>query len=173
SSLDALRMLEFVRKHSNVIGLCMGELGQITRILAPVVGTPLMYAPISAPILGQLEYRVLVNTYRFRELDPQTAIYGLIGNPVTQSIGHEFHNRYFQHLKQNAVYVKIPLHLQELEAFLTYAKRLPFQGLSVTMPFKEKIIPFLDEIDPVAKEIGAVNTLLFRAGKIWGYNTDA
>lgn len=176
SSLDALRMLEFVRQHKNVIGLCMGELGQITRILAPVVGTPIMYAPLTAQTQtapGQLEYDVLMSTYHFRELNEATAIYGLIGNPVVQSIGHEFHNRYFQETKHNAVYVKIPLHSHELGAFFDYARRLPFHGLSVTMPLKERILPFLDEIAPQAKEIGAVNTLLFKAGKIWGYNTDA
>lgn len=176
STLDACRMLEFVRAHSNVIGLCMGQLGEMTRILAPCFGTPIMYAPLTletqtAP--GQLPFHDLVSTYRFRKLNTSTALYGLIGDPVSHSIGHEFHNQFFDQKGINAVYVKMRVHSEELAAFLGAAKNLNFKGLSVTMPLKEKILPFLDQIDPVAQAIGAVNTVVFQKGKMIGYNTDA
>lgn len=170
STLDALRMLTFVQSHPNVIGVCMGSLGQITRILAPVFGTPIMYAStdnIPNP-LGQLPLQTLLDTYHFRTLNPKTSIFGLIGDPVDASIGHIFHNATLK----NAVYVKMAVKPSELGLFLNYAKNLNFRGLSVTMPLKEAVIPYLDVIDPEAEKMGAVNTLLFQDGKILGFNTD-
>ena len=175
STLDSLRMLEFLQKNPNLIGLCMGEYGAITRILAPIFGVPIMYAPLeedekNAP--GQLLASELCEIYHFRRLNRSTKIYGLIGDPVFRSIGHLFHNDYFRSHEKNAVYVKMVVKPEELPEFIERAKRLPFGGLSVTAPLKEAIIPLIDEVDPKAKFIGAVNTLAFRNGKIWGTNTD-
>jgi 3-dehydroquinate dehydratase / shikimate dehydrogenase len=175
STLDSLRMLEFLQHHPDVIGICMGELGTITRICAPIFGVPLTYAPLceedkTAP--GQLLVDYLCEVYHFRALSPETKIYGLIGNPVYRSISHLFHNDYFRTHNQNAVYVKMIIKPDELAQFFASIKNLPFAGLSVTAPLKEAIIPFIDEIDPKAKAIGAVNTLAFRKGKVYGYNTD-
>lgn len=169
STLDALRMLEFVSLHPKVIGICMGPLGQITRILAPVFGTPLMYASMDelSPV-GQVPLETLLNTYHFRNLHPQTPLFGLIGDPIDASIGHLFHNA----TMKEAVYVKMAVKPSELGSFLAYAKKLNFRGLSVTMPLKEAVIPYLDAIDPEAEKMGAVNTLLFQEGKIKGFNTD-
>jgi len=174
STLDALRMLELVKNHPGVIGLCMGSLGAITRILAPLVGTQLMYACIeeASNPLGQLSLHTLLNVYHFRDLNADTQLYGLIGDPVEQSIGHLFHNSAFRQAGQNAVYVKMALKASEVGDFLVYAKKLNFRGLSVTMPLKEIILPYLDEIDAEAEAIGAVNTITFEAGKIKGFNTD-
>ena len=65
------------------------------------------------------------------------------------------------------------LKASELPAFFAYAKKLPIRGLSVTAPLKEAVLPFIDVLDPEAQIIGAVNTLLFNNGKIYGWNTDA
>jgi 3-dehydroquinate dehydratase/shikimate dehydrogenase len=174
STLDALRMLEFVKNHPGVIGLCMGPLGAITRILAPVVGTPLMYACVddTPNPLGQLSVSTLEEVYHFRALNRATRLYGLIGDPVEASIGHRFHNDAFRKAGENAVYLKMAVRPSELKEFLVYAQKLDFKGLSVTMPLKEAILPYLDEIDPEAQAIGAVNTLVFEDGKIKGFNTD-
>jgi 3-dehydroquinate dehydratase/shikimate dehydrogenase len=172
STIDALRMLDFVQSHPGVIGLSMGELGEITRILAPVVGCPLMYAPeheedATAP--GQLTLKTLLETYHFRKLKRGTPIFGLIGDPVTHSVGYLFHNAHFQ---GNGVYVKMRIKSEELADFFFYARRLPFKGLSVTTPHKKKVIPFLDRLDPEAEAIGAVNTIVFHNGQLIGHNTD-
>mgnify|MGYP000031079876 CR=1 FL=1 len=111
STLDALRMLLFVQKHPEVIGLCMGPLGSITRILAPIFAVPLAYAPLapeekSAP--GQLLLSELQEIYHFTKLRKQTPIYGLIGNPISQSPGHLYHNKLFQG-GAKGVYVKMEL----------------------------------------------------------------
>ncbi len=174
STLDALRMLHFVQKEARqgkrIIGICMGEEGQITRILAPVVGSWIAYAGDTAP--GQLSLSELISTYHCRRLGPSTALYGLIGDPVIHSIGHLVHNAVFSACGLNAVYVKMPVKIEELPAFFELIKPLPFQGLSVTMPLKESVCAHLQQIDAYAQSIGAVNTLVRAKERFIGYNTD-
>jgi len=170
---DSLRMLCFVKDRPNVAGICMGELGQITRILGPVARNPFTFAalgPEAAP--GQLQAQELVETYHFHKLSPSTKIYGLIGNPIKQSPSHETHNAYFRDNDIDAVYVRMLLEKEELPLFFPLAKQLGICGLSVTIPFKEKVLPYIDEIEGDAKEIGAVNTIAFD-DKVYGSNTDA
>ncbi len=169
---DALRMLAFVKERQNVAGMCMGELGQITRILGPVVGCPFTFAALgqkAAP--GQLQAEELVTTYRFSSLSPKTKIYGLIGNPIAQSPSHKTHNAYFSKHGIDAVYVRMLLEEEELPLFFDLAKELKIQGLSVTIPFKEKLFDFIDVLEADAEEIGAVNTLTFE-DRLYGSNTD-
>jgi 3-dehydroquinate dehydratase / shikimate dehydrogenase len=175
STLDSLRMLEFLQRHPGIIGLCMGDLGSLTRICAPIFQVPLMYAPLAeedknAP--GQLLVDQLCEIYQFRTLNPETKIYGLIGDPVFRSIGHLFHNEAFRKNQKNGVYLKMVVKPDELAEFFALAKKLPFAGLSVTAPLKEAVLPFVDVLDPEAKAIGAVNTLTFKDGKVYGANTD-
>lgn len=171
SILDTFRLL-LMKRDPNLIAISLGDLGSISRILSPVIGNPWTYAPLSNPTLGQLPLSTLVKQYRLSSLSPRSALYGLIGNPVSQSISDLTHNAYFESRGIDAVYVKMALSPQELPLFLQYAKGLPFQGLSVTAPLKEVILPHLDEIDPEAQAIGAVNTLLRRQSQWIGYNTD-
>ncbi len=174
STTDSLRMLAFTQK-TGCIGLCMGSLGTPTRILAPVVGTPLMYAiskqeNSAAP--GQLTIDELISTYRFRSLNKQTKIYGLIGNPVAHSPSHKIHNHLLSRLGVNAVYIKMCVEENELTHFFSLLKELPFCGLSVTAPYKEALQPYISTVDEEAQKIGAVNTLV-QAQEGWaGFNTD-
>ena len=175
STLDSLRMLDFLQRHPGIIGLSMGDLGTLTRICGPIFKVPIIYAPLceedkNAP--GQLLVDQLCEIYQFRSLNPQTKIFGLIGDPVSRSIGHLFHNEAFRQAKKNGVYLKMVVKTDELSEFFVYAKKLPFAGLSVTAPLKEAVLPFVDVLDREAKKIGAVNTLAFKEGKIYGYNTD-
>jgi len=175
--LDAMRLVCWAKKsNGRLIAISMGSYGQISRILAPVMGCPITYAALedtlqSAP--GQLTAKNLIERYHYRSLNIHTAIYGLIGDPVDQSISDVTHNHLMMACGLNAVYVKLQVHYTELSAFLHYAKQLPFCGLSVTMPLKEHILPFLDEIASQAASIGAVNTLFFEEKKIYGSNTDS
>ncbi len=161
STLDALRMLNFVQGSKNIAGMCMGEKGEITRILGPVVGSALTFA---APekgketAFGQLTVDELQNIYHFSKLSPQTKIFGLIGDPVDKSVGHLFHNKAFA--GHDAVYVKMSLKPSEVVPFFKGIDTLPFYGLSVTMPLKEKVGP------------GTFNTLTKEGGKWQGSNTD-
>lgn len=159
----------------NLIAICMGEAGQISRILGPLIDCPMTYASIkegsvSAP--GQLSVKTLHERYHYKQLNTSTSLFGLIGSPVTTSLSDISHNTILRQHRLDAVYVKMPLELAELKEFLEQVKKLSFKGLSITMPLKEVVMPFLDDIDPIAKEIGAVNTVVFKEGRTKGYNTD-
>ncbi len=104
------------------------------------------------------------------------SIYGIIGNPLTHSLSPLMHNAAFKALQVNAVYKLFPLtDEQELKLFMEDLKEEgnPIFGLNVTVPFKEAVMPFVDTIDPFAKKVGAVNTLLISKERaIMGFNTD-
>ena len=90
--------------------------------------------------------------------------YGLIG----EKLGHSFSREIHEKLRGYAYELK-ELRPEEVGAFLTARE---FRGINVTIPYKETVIPYLDEIDEAAREIGAVNTVVNRGGKLYGYNTD-
>ncbi|MBI2742435.1 MAG: shikimate dehydrogenase [Chlamydiales bacterium] len=175
SSLDALRMSVFITKQEeNLTGISMGRLGEFTRITAPVAGSLFNYTflDVKSAFEGQLSLATLHQTYRYTTLSPSTALFGLIGDPVDQSISHLTHNKRLREIGADGVYIKISLKTNELPEFLTLARQLPFKGLSVTMPHKEAILPLLDELSEEARAIQAVNTLIFKNGRIRGENTD-
>lgn len=177
SSIDTFRLLHWTKNSpKKIIAVAMGPSGQATRILGPIFGSYLTYACLNeqqqtAP--GQLTAQELKEKYGYHALKPSTAIYGLIGDPVSRSIGDTTHNAIIQENHLDAVYIKIPVTPQELPEFINMAKKLPFKGLSVTMPLKEHLLPYLDHIDPAALTIGAANTILFKNGQTYGYNTDS
>ncbi len=172
STTDALRMLIFCKNKPHVAGMCMGPFGQITRILGPIIQNPLTFAALgkeAAP--GQLQAEELIYTYNYRSLTRQTRIYGLIGNPIEQSPSHKTHNAYFKENGLDAIYIKMLLQEEELPVFFQLIKKFPIDGLSVTIPFKEKLFDFIDVMDETAGEVGAVNTLTID-NLIYGANTD-
>lgn len=176
SCIDALRLICWAKKSDNkLIAISIGPLGQISRILSKVRECPITYATLEEEqesALGQLSAKILIEQYHYTALNPHTSVYGLIGDPVDLSISKETHNSLIKACGFNAVYIKMQVTPMELSDFLKYARQLPFHGISVTMPLKEHVLSFLDEIDPQASDIGAVNTLLFEKGKIIGFNTD-
>jgi shikimate dehydrogenase len=99
-----------------------------------------------------------------------TRIYGLLGRPVAHSLSPAMHNAAFREEGINAVYAAFPV--ADLAQAVAGLKGLQISGVSVTIPFKEEIMPLLDEIDPQAEKIGAVNTVVNREGRLTGYNTD-
>lgn len=99
-------------------------------------------------------------------------IYGLIGYPLSHSLSPLMHNAAFAHLKINAQYKLFPLKEKEIGPFLKSVKRNNIFGLNVTVPYKEKVIPFLDSISYEARLIGAVNTVKVSGTKLLGLNTD-
>jgi shikimate dehydrogenase len=105
-----------------------------------------------------------------RLFDGAAEVYGIMGWPVSHSLSPAIHNRAFRELGLNKVYVPFPV--QDVGAALDGLRAAGVRGLSVTIPHKQAVIPFLDSIDPVAEKIGAVNTLLIEDGVIHGSNTD-
>ena len=97
--------------------------------------------------------------------------YGLIGKSLSHSFSKKYFAEKFAHLGlTDSEYINIEI--EAIEEFVEKVKELQPKGLNVTVPYKELIIPYLDELDEVAKEIGAVNTVVFKNGKLKGYNTD-
>jgi shikimate dehydrogenase len=103
-------------------------------------------------------------------IDGQTRLYGIIGNPVRHTLGPLIHNRAFKRIGLNAVYIAFEVDC--LEAAVNGIRGLGIRGVSITIPYKTTIIPYLDEIDKTAGEIKAANTLVNEGGRLIGYNTD-
>ena len=104
-------------------------------------------------------------------IDQHTALYGVIGNPVRHSLSPILHNAAFSATSLNAVY--LAFETGDIEECIKGIRALGIKGASITIPFKTTVMPFLDEIDPLAKRIGAVNTIVNDSGRLKGYNTDA
>jgi shikimate dehydrogenase len=105
-----------------------------------------------------------------RRIDGRTTVYGILGRPVAHSLSPAMHNAAFGELGLNAVYVAFPV--AELKQAVAGLQGLAIAGVSVTIPFKEGIIPLLHEVDPHAARMGAVNTVVNREGRLCGSNTD-
>ena len=102
----------------------------------------------------------------------KTSVCAIIGDPVEHSLSPVIHNAAFKKLGLNLVYVAFTVTSPELKTAILGAKSLGLRGLNVTMPHKNAVMKYLDEVDSAAKPIGAVNTILNNQGKLIGYNTD-
>ncbi len=167
-------------ENKQLIPIAMGEAGKWTRILGLAHGAFLTYASIDTgkeTAGGQLTAKELVETYRVKELDENTLVYGIIGDPVAKSLSPAMLNPAFVSAGINAAY--LPFQVKNLDEFMrrmvlpqTREVELNFAGFSVTMPHKETIMKYLDSVDTIAEQIGAVNTVKIENGRLTGYNTD-
>jgi shikimate dehydrogenase len=105
--------------------------------------------------------------------DKISGLVGIIGYPLGHSLSPPMHNAAFKHLGLDFHYVPFPIKPEDLADGLEGLKSLNMVGCNVTIPYKEHIIPFLDQLDVEAKMLGAVNTIVNRDGMLWGYNTDS
>ena len=178
---DVRRLLESTGGRPDVVVVPMGDGMLAARILALREGSALAYAPMAqaqstAP--GQASLDELDRVYRLRRrfgksnagINRRTGAYGVIGDPVGHSLSPLMHNAAFAARHKNAVY--LPFHVRDLSDFIAALDPFRIAGFSVTLPHKERILRYLDDCDPLAAEIGAVNTVVVRAGKLCGYNTD-
>ena len=175
SIVDNIRMFEVLRHAAKpCIGLCMGELGMISRILGRKFGGLLTFAPVDATRAtapGQLSLDELVGLYNYRSITAQTKIYGVIGNPIGHSISPHIHNAAFRSLGINAVYVPFKVE-GDVGNFIEASRGLPVHGYSVTIPHKRDAMQAADEVDPICRDIGALNTIVNHKGRLAGSNTD-
>ena len=107
-----------------------------------------------------------------RDVDGRTRVCGLIGNPVEHTLSPLIHNTLAEYTEKNLIYVPFSVEADWLEAAVRGAYALHILGLNVTVPYKSAVIPYLEEVDELAKQIGAVNTLVRCEGGYKGYNTD-
>ena len=102
-----------------------------------------------------------------------TKICGLIGDPVEHSMSPTMHNTAFEDRGLDYVYLPFRVEKEQLGRAILSIKALNIRGLNVTIPHKVSVMPLLDELDPLAERIGAVNTIVNNDGVLKGYNTDA
>jgi 3-dehydroquinate dehydratase / shikimate dehydrogenase len=173
-NVTLMRFIERMEDHSNIIGICMGDAGIISRVLGVRAGSAFTFAAASigeetGP--GQIAARTLIETYRIDQVDAATKVYGVAGNPIRSSLSPIMMNTAFRRETVNAVY--LALQANKLSDLLKLVHEIPIQGLSVTMPLKEEIMAHLEKTDPLSAKIGACNTVLrAQDGKLYGFNTD-
>lgn len=173
---DNVRMIELVRQAQiPTIGICMGELGMITRLLADRLGSPFTYATFSggkpmAP--GQLDWKQMRDLYRFSEIDETTELFGVVADPVAHSYSPLIYNTAFQQQGLNARYFPFRVSASDLPNFFSHCREFGINGLSVTIPHKEEALRQCTQAESSATGIGAANTVVFHDQERLGYNTD-
>jgi 3-dehydroquinate dehydratase / shikimate dehydrogenase len=175
--LDNVSMIKFLGReadNNSIVGMCMGEQGLISRVLGVRAGSVFTFASVSpgeetAP--GQVTALELRSVYRIETVDAATRVYGVAGDPIGHSLSPAIMNAAFRRENVNAVY--LALHAKTLKDLLSCVREIPIHGLSITMPYKEAILPFLDNTDSHTTKIGACNTVVrAQDGKLYGFNTD-
>src|SRR5208283_575760 len=174
---DNVQMMKFLQARSaqhEMVGLCMGEQGIISRVLGVRAGSVFTFAAASAgeeTAPGQATAQELRSVYRIDTVDAATRVYGVAGDPVAHSLSPAIMNAAFRRENVNAVYLS--LHAKTLKDLLTCVREIPIHGLSITMPYKEAILQHLDNTDSHTTKIGACNTVVrAQDGKLYGFNTD-
>ncbi len=183
-NLKVLSLITYARKQGQrIIAMCMGDQGQISRMMAPLCGSFLGFAVLpggrkSAP--GQLTVRTMrVFQHLLRDsrcmgqpwlLPLGAPSFVLLGNPVRQSLSPLMHNRALEAMQIDGHYSAFCV--TDLAAAMSGIRGMNIRGASVTIPFKTEVLQYLDEIDPDAAALGAVNTIVNERGRLAGYNTD-
>jgi len=182
---DNLKMLSLIpyaqKRRQEIIALCMGEVGRISRIIAPFLGNYLSFAALDKDAQSAPGQYTVQDVKRINSLiaDDSSADeplhllspnYVLLGNPVQHSLSPLMHNAALTALG-------IPGHyhafcVKDLAGALEGIRGMDIRGASVTIPFKSAVLEYLDNIDDDALKVGAVNTILNNNGRLTGFNTD-
>ncbi|KAM3231479.1 bifunctional 3-dehydroquinate dehydratase/shikimate dehydrogenase, chloroplastic isoform X1 [Capsicum chacoense] len=156
-----------------LIARAAGDRGLISQLLGPKYGAFFICGSLggkSTPGLPPLTS--IKEVYKLEYVNPDTRVFGVISNPVGHSKGPLLHNPAFRHTGYNGIYV--PLLVDNVKEFFRVFSCNDYAGFSVGIPHKEAAVRCCDEVDPLAKSIGAVNTIIRRPSdsKLIGYNTD-
>ncbi len=174
---DNVTMIKFLARagdRHSLVGMCMGEQGIISRVLGVRAGSQFTFASVgsgqeTAP--GQVTAQELRSVYRIDQVDVATRIYGVVGDPINHSLSPAIMNAAFRRENVNGVY--LALHAKALKDLLNCVKEIPIHGMSITMPYKQAILPYLDNADSHTNKVGACNTVVrAQDGKLYGFNTD-
>ena len=173
---DNARLLQLVEK-ANIptVAFCMGELGSMSRLLCGKYGAPFSYATFSreremAP--GQLSYDEMKHAFRYDQINADTAVYAVAGDPIAHSYSPLIHNAAFRELGMNAIYLPLRVPKHAFPQTVKDLEPLGIKGYSVTIPHKEAALKIATAREKIATRIGAANTL-FRAHGQWrATNTD-
>jgi len=175
---DVVKVYKAAKETAGIdkILLCMGEYGVNTRILSEFLGSRISYTSVEGDGIkygapGQLEPKVLAELYHFREITTKTKIFAIAGFPLKFTNSPLFFNTVFKMEQADAVF--IPVVADSVESLINLAEEIGISGLSISVPYKEKILPYLAGRSEKASAIGACNTLVKGFEGWMGYNTDA
>lgn len=155
------------------VAMMLGDAGEPSRVLYKKYGGWATYAStedgkVATP--GQIPASLLKTVYCADKLTAATRVFGVVGNPVRQSKGIFLHNPLFRRARKNAVYCRFQT--SDIDKFVRFL--VPhLSGFSITLPHKQSVMSYLDQVDPAARAIGAVNTVIRRGKKLVGSNSDA
>ena len=185
---DSFEALDVVRERAAVgqavVALAMGQAGVMTRLLAKKLGAFLTFAsltPESQTAPGQLTVEQMKSVFRWDEVNRGTKVFGVIGFPVAHSMSPALHNGSFRQVNYNGLYLPMLVEpgWERFRAFVDGMRQrqwLNLRGLSVTIPHKHNALEYVrannGQLERLAEQIGAVNTLLFEGDKVSGFNTD-
>lgn len=162
-AIDVLHLFQ-LRANRPLSLIPMGDKASFGRVLGKIMGNSFDYVATDTSQLtasGQLCLHDMHDIYHYQYLNRDTKIFALLAMPVTHSVGHLFHNQFFQEAQRNAVYVKIEQDKTGLAQLLLLMLEFPFEGLSLSMPLKQSVFP--NQI---------INTLVRQDDRWIGYNTD-
>jgi len=186
-NLTVLNLIAFAKERSqNIIALCMGNKGGISRAIGPFLGNFLSFATLeregqSAPgqftIYEMRQFQEWFSAHRKGLTAPRQILpkapprnYVLLGNPVAHSLSPLMHNAALKKMGRTEQYVA--LCVQDAGGAVEGLRAMNLRGASVTIPLKVAVMEFLDDIEDDALEIGAVNTIVNQNGRLIGCNTD-
>jgi 3-dehydroquinate dehydratase/shikimate dehydrogenase len=173
---EATRVLKLgSRLNVPTIAIAMGEIGFFTRVLGPKFGAPFTYAGFNpertfAP--GMPQWADLDRDFCYGQINAETEVFGVIGDPIGQSLSPAIHNAAFRQLGLNKVLVPFLIPAGALADSLKELEWLGVKGYSVTIPHKEAVIPLLARKDGAVERVGSCNTMVWQDGEWVGYNTD-
>lgn len=169
--LNLLKAYEQLRNREKIV-VGIGEFGFPTRVLAFRLGSLVTYCspPERSAAPGHIDPNTLHDVYRISRITEKTDIFGIIGNPVLHSKSPLIHNEGYRQTGKDAVYLPFPM--DDVSVFFDIADILPVQGASVTMPFKQDVIPFTSEVSKEVEVTKACNTIVRKKGGWVGYNFD-
>lgn len=186
---DNLSLLALCAHHPNMVVSGMGETGTATRLLSPLRGGLFTYASpdpgsgtpgevsakfrVTPTAPGQVSVSAARQLYRVQDGDSATQVYAIIAKPVGHSKSPLIHNRAFNTIGFDGIYVPMLVEPDHVGDFIETMRAIPISGASVTIPHKQAVIPYLDAVDPAAEGIGAINTIYWKDGRLVGTNTDA
>lgn len=177
SPSDCIRLLKLVSEAKiPTVGFCMGEFGTASRVLCGKYGSPFTYAAFSserevAP--GILTFQEMKDLYRFDEINRETKVFGVLGDPIGHSLSPLLHNTAMKQIGFNGVYIPIRVTRDQLSQILDDFSWLKVKGYSVTIPHKEAALAKAAKCEEIVRQIGAANTLALDATGQWeADNTD-
>lgn len=181
TAFDLMRAADCAGGGPARIVICMGEEGRASRILAGKFGAWGTYASQAhdrATAPGQLSIDEMIEDFRWKTINADTAWYGVIGHPVAHSRSPMLFNRLFRQHGLNAVYLPLDVANEDVLArWLDGVRDRPWldvRGFSITMPHKVAALRLADDVpDARTRRIGSVNTLVLRGARYHAYNTDA